>query len=79
MSVWSRADLRQTEVHHPWLHMILSHLFEITLVDNLRRVKMLATLGRWCLPWLTVRVRDQHSNQSREKVKRFVFLFLFLL
>ncbi|KAK3343535.1 cytochrome P450 monooxygenase [Lasiosphaeria hispida] len=60
----------EQEEHHPWLDLILSHLFEVTLVDNLRRVKLLATLGRWCLPWLTVRVRDQHSMYSRAKVKK---------
>ncbi|GAB1318222.1 hypothetical protein MFIFM68171_08432 [Madurella fahalii] len=51
------------------MFIILSHLFEITLMDNLRRVRLLATLGRWCLPWLTVRVRAQHSMFSRAKVK----------
>lgn len=39
-------------------------------MDNLRRVRLLAALGRWCLPWLTVRVRDKHSMYSRAKVKR---------
>jgi hypothetical protein len=60
----------QQEEHHPWLDLILSHLLEITIVDNLRRVRLLAALGKWCLPWLTVRVRDKHSMYSRAKVKR---------
>lgn len=50
--------------------LILKHMFEITLVDNLRRVRVLDLLGRWLLPSLTSRVREKHSMFSREKVQR---------
>ncbi|KAK1772874.1 cytochrome P450 [Phialemonium atrogriseum] len=60
----------EKEDHHAWLDLILGHLFEITVVDNLRRVQFLAALGRWLLPWLTVRVRKKHSMFSRAKVKQ---------
>jgi hypothetical protein len=58
------------EKHHEWIDTILSHLLEITLVDNLRRFGVLATLGRWLLPSLTVSVRNKHSNEARRKVKQ---------
>ena len=58
------------EKHHPWIDLILKHLLEITLVDNLRRFHLLATLGKWLLPRLTVAVRNQHSDSARRKVKR---------
>ncbi|KAK3203030.1 hypothetical protein GRF29_154g1517365 [Pseudopithomyces chartarum] len=58
------------EKHHPWIDLILKHLLEITLVDNLRRFHLLATLGKWLLPRLTVAVRNQHSDGARRKVKR---------
>lgn len=60
----------EKEKHHPWIHLILSHLLEITLVDNLRRFSLLATLGKWLLPGLTISVRNQHSNDARRKVKQ---------
>ncbi|KAF1829166.1 putative cytochrome P450 [Decorospora gaudefroyi] len=60
----------EKEKHHPWIDLILNHLLEITLVDNLRRFSALATLGKWLLPGLTVAVRNQHSNDARGKVKR---------
>lgn len=58
------------EKHHEWIDLILDHLFEITLVDNLRRFPIMATLGRLLLPSLTVAVRSKHSNYARKKVKR---------
>ncbi|KAK8107114.1 uncharacterized protein PG998_009127, partial [Apiospora kogelbergensis] len=57
------------EKHHEWIDLILDHLFEITLVDNLR-FPIMATLGRLLLPSLTVAVRSKHSNYARKKVKR---------
>ncbi|KAL9072095.1 MAG: hypothetical protein Q9157_005221 [Trypethelium eluteriae] len=60
----------EREKHHEWIDLILSHLFEITLVDNLRRFVVLATLGKWLLPSLTVSVRDKHSHEARRKIKR---------
>ncbi|KAI0474770.1 cytochrome protein [Xylaria cf. heliscus] len=56
--------------HHFWLDLILDHLQEITLVDNLRRFKFLATLGKWIVPSLTVRVREKHTGYSRAKVQK---------
>ncbi|KAF2753069.1 putative cytochrome P450 [Pseudovirgaria hyperparasitica] len=58
------------EKHHFWIDLILEHLLEITLVDNLRRIKLLEILGRYLLPRLTVKIRKKHSGHSRAKVQR---------
>lgn len=52
------------------MDLILKHLFEVTLVDNLRRIWILDILGRWLLPSLTSTVRNEHSKYSREKVQK---------
>ncbi|KAI4871132.1 cytochrome P450 [Hypoxylon rubiginosum] len=62
------TDAYEEEPHH-WIDLIFEHLLEITLVDNLRRFILLATIGKWVLPWLTVRVRNKHSGYSRAKVQ----------
>ncbi|KAL2829469.1 cytochrome P450 [Aspergillus cavernicola] len=60
----------EREEHHFWIRLILDHLVEISLVDNLRRIGILAKLGRWFLPWLTTSVRNKHSGYSRAKVEQ---------
>ncbi|KAF6809469.1 Isotrichodermin C-15 hydroxylase 6 [Colletotrichum plurivorum] len=60
----------ENEKHHPWMDLILKHLFEVTMVDNLRRIRVLETLGRWLLPSLTSSVREKHSMYSRQKVQK---------
>ena len=52
------------------MDLILKHLFEVTLVDNLRRLRALEGLGRWLLPSLTSAVREKHSMYSRAKVQK---------
>jgi hypothetical protein len=59
--------------------MITSHLFFITLIDNLRRYPIFYYIGAFLLPKLTFSVRNQHSQFSRDKVDRFVFAFSFLV
>lgn len=61
-----------TEEYHPWMELILKHLFEVTLVDNLRRVWVLDFLGRRLLPSLTSAAREKYSMYSREKVQKRV-------
>ncbi|KAI0538755.1 cytochrome protein [Xylaria digitata] len=68
--VGSRSRETPGGKHHFWLDLILEHLFEITLVDNLRRFPFLATLGKWILPSLTVSVREKHTGYSRDKVQK---------
>ncbi|KAK4210068.1 cytochrome P450 [Rhypophila decipiens] len=63
-------DCVQNEKHHAWMDLILKHLFEVTLVDNLRRIKLLHFLGTWLLPSLTEGVREQHAGYSRQKVQK---------
>lgn len=59
------------EEPHFWIDLILKHLLAITLVDNLRRWPLMATLGKIVLPRATTNVRDKHSNFSRSQVKRY--------
>ncbi|KAI0547224.1 cytochrome protein [Xylaria curta] len=56
--------------HHFWLDLILKHLFEVTLLDNLGRFPLLDAVSRYVLPWLTTRVRSKHQRYSREKVQK---------
>ncbi|KAM5478039.1 orf9b protein [Microsporum canis] len=55
---------------HHWSEMITSHLFFITLLDNLRRYPIFYYIGIFLLPKLTFSVRNQHSQFSRDKVAR---------
>lgn len=52
------------------MELILKHLLEVTLVDNLGRLWLLDMLGRWLLPSLTSGVREKHSRYSRQKVQK---------
>lgn len=59
-----------TENHHFWLELILDHMVEVTLLDNLRRLPLLAILSRYFLAPLTARVRRKHVGYSRAKVQK---------
>ncbi|OTB04039.1 hypothetical protein M426DRAFT_59198 [Hypoxylon sp. CI-4A] len=60
----------EKEEYHSWMDLILKHLFEVTMVDNLRRIEVLAAIGRWLLPSLVSGVREEHSMYSRAKVQK---------
>jgi cytochrome P450 len=60
----------EKEKHHFWLDLILEHLFEITLLDNLGRFPVLDNLSKYVFPWLTTRVRAKHQRYSRHKVQK---------
>lgn len=53
---------------HFWSDMIEEHLYFITILDNLRRYPIIAAIGKVILPHLTTRVRNKHTNYSRQKV-----------
>lgn len=59
-----------SEKHHFWIDLIMDHLYEITLVDNLRRFWLLRVLGKLLLPSIIMPVRRKHSGYSKAKVKR---------
>lgn len=59
-----------TENHHFWLELILDHMVEVTLLDNLRRLPLLSILSRYFLAPLTARVRRKHVGYSRAKVQK---------
>lgn len=54
---------------HSWSELIVSHLYFITLVDNLRRLPCVATLSKLLFP-STVAVQNQNSQYSRRKVEQ---------
>lgn len=59
-----------SERHHFWIDLVLNHLLEITVVDNLRRLSLLRVLGKLFVPSLAMRFRKKHSEYSREKVAK---------
>ncbi|KAF2677436.1 cytochrome P450 [Lentithecium fluviatile CBS 122367] len=58
------------ESPHFWSELIVSHLYFITVLDNLRRYPLFVTIGKLLLPFATTAVRDKHSGYTREKVNR---------
>ncbi|KAI9035561.1 cytochrome P450 [Aspergillus affinis] len=54
---------------HFWGDLIVSHLYFITLIDNLRRISTIATLARYLLP-SSVLVQNQNSRYARDQVER---------
>lgn len=61
---------RSSENHHFWLDLILDHMVEVTLLDNLRRLPLLSVLSRYFLAPITARVRRKHAAYSRAKVQK---------
>ncbi|KAK4693411.1 hypothetical protein P7C71_g3982, partial [Lecanoromycetidae sp. Uapishka_2] len=55
---------------HFWSEMIVSHLYFITILDNLARYPLFLTIGKSILPWATTAVRDKHSGYTRKQVER---------
>ncbi|KAK1724060.1 cytochrome P450 [Colletotrichum acutatum] len=56
------------EMPHSWSEIIVSHLYFITLVDNLRRLPFVARVARVLFP-STLAVQNQNSQYSRKKVE----------
>ncbi|KAF4910857.1 Cytochrome P450 monooxygenase BOT4 [Colletotrichum fructicola] len=54
---------------HSWSEIIVSHLYFITLIDNLRRLPFVARLARLLFP-STLAVQNQNSQYSRRKVEQ---------
>ncbi|KAK2030383.1 cytochrome P450 [Colletotrichum zoysiae] len=54
---------------HSWSEIIVSHLYFITLIDNLRRLPFVARLARLLFP-STLAVQNQNSQYSRKKVEQ---------
>ncbi|KAI1381281.1 putative cytochrome P450 [Hypoxylon crocopeplum] len=60
----------QSEKHHFWIDLVLQHVREITLMDNLRRFTFLSGFAKWILPSLIMSVRARHTGYTRAKVQR---------
>ena len=52
---------------HFWSEIIVSHLYFITLIDNLRRLPFVATLTRLLFP-STLAMQNKNSQYARQKV-----------
>ena len=70
-AVLHRAESGVGEPHF-WSEVITSHLFFITVLDNLRRYPWLVNIGKLVLPWVTTAVRDRHSGYTRQQLDRWV-------
>jgi cytochrome P450 len=55
---------------HFWQQMISTHLWAITMADNLRRYPIVKWMGEKIIPRLTSEVQRKHTNYSRIKVAR---------
>ncbi|KAI9878967.1 MAG: Cytochrome P450 monooxygenase orf9 [Pleopsidium flavum] len=60
----------ENEKPHFWSELILSHLFFITVLDNLRRYPLFVSIGKLILPFATTAVRDKHSGYTRNQVEK---------
>ncbi|KAI8627403.1 cytochrome P450 monooxygenase [Xylariaceae sp. FL1651] len=54
---------------HFWINIILQHVREVVLMDNIRRFRAFATLSEWFLPSIIMSIRAKHSQYSRDKVR----------
>ncbi len=52
----------------------MSHLYFITILDNLSRYPLFLMIGKSLLPWATTAVRDRHSGYTRKQVERWVLV-----
>lgn len=55
---------------HFWQKMISTHLWAITIADNLRRYPIIKWAGERMLPKMTSEVQKKHTGYSRAKVAR---------
>ena len=58
------------EKHHFWIDMVLQHVADFVLMDNLRRFAVLKVFAKWLLPSLVMSVRAKHTQYSRDKVRK---------
>ena len=58
------------EKHHFWIDMVLQHVADFVLMDNLRRFAVFKGFTKWLLPSLVMSVRAKHTQYSRDKVRR---------
>ncbi|KAJ5058638.1 cytochrome P450 [Bipolaris maydis] len=54
---------------HSWSEILVSHLYFITLIDNLRRLPFVAGLAKLLFP-STLAVQNQNSQYSRRKIEQ---------
>jgi cytochrome P450 len=70
MSFGESFDCIAEEKHHFWIDMVLHHVREIVVMDNLRRFGILNLVLQKLLPKLAMTVLDKHTQYTRAKVQR---------
>lgn len=70
MAFGDSFDCIAEEKHHFWIDMVLQHVAEMVLMDNLRRFAVLKVFVKWLLPSLVMSVRAKHVQYSRDKVRK---------
>jgi len=63
------ANELYAEAPHFWFEMLTKYLFFVTLIDNLRRLPFIMTIGRLIAP-LTSGVQAKNAAYTRELVNR---------
>jgi cytochrome P450 len=69
MSFGESFDCIAKEKHHFWIDMVLHHMREIVIVDNLRRYGVLKIFSKKLLPKLVMSTLAKHTQYTREKVQ----------
>ncbi|KAI0533247.1 cytochrome P450 [Xylaria digitata] len=70
MSFGESFDCIAEEKHHFWIDMVLHHVREIVIMDNLRRFGIFKTFSKRLLPKLAMSVLAKHTQYTRDKVQR---------
>lgn len=70
MAFGESFDCIAEEKHHFWIEMVLHHVREIVIMDNLRRFDVLKMFSQRLLPKLAMSVLAKHTQYTRDKVQR---------
>ncbi|KAI3328827.1 cytochrome P450 [Ustulina deusta] len=70
MSFGESFDCIAEEKHHFWIDMVLHHVREIVIMDNVRRFGILKLFSQKLLPKLAMSVLAKHTQYTRDKMQR---------
>lgn len=63
------TDESFAEAPHFWFEMLIKYLFFVTLIDNLRRLPLVTTIGRLIAPFASG-IQAKNMAYTRELVNR---------
>ncbi|KAI1289084.1 cytochrome P450 [Xylaria venustula] len=69
MSFGESFDCISEEKHHFWIDMVLHHIREIVIMDNLRRFNIFKLFSQRLLPKLAMSVLAKHTQYTRDKAR----------